>query len=107
MLVAREVPSTGGDTLFLNTHLAYEALSDGMKRMLERLKAMNVANKRYRTGSRSAQLAAETGTAVKDAAPDVRTAAVYPLARTHPETERKGLYVNRGQPGSTGPIRST
>ena len=33
MLIAREVPPHGGDTLFANTYLAYETLSEGMKRM--------------------------------------------------------------------------
>ena len=34
ILYAREVPDFGGDTLFANMYLAYDALSDGMKRML-------------------------------------------------------------------------
>ena len=37
MLIAREVPPFGGDTLFANMYLAYETLSDGMKRMLDGL----------------------------------------------------------------------
>jgi hypothetical protein len=40
ILYAREVPSHGGDTLFANMYQAYEALSAGMKRMLEGLRAM-------------------------------------------------------------------
>ena len=35
ILCAREVPDFGGNTLFANMYLAYDALSDGMKRMLE------------------------------------------------------------------------
>ena len=35
MLIACEVPPHGGDTLFANTYLAYETLSEGMKRMLD------------------------------------------------------------------------
>src|SRR5256885_1532755 len=34
MLLAREVPPAGGDTLFASMYLAYETLSDGMKRLL-------------------------------------------------------------------------
>ena len=41
MLIAREVPPYGGDTLFANTYLAYETLSEGMKRMLDGLIAVN------------------------------------------------------------------
>ena len=41
MLIAREVPPFGGDTLFANMYLAYETLSDGMKRMLDGLIAVN------------------------------------------------------------------
>ena len=35
ILYAREVPDFGGDTLFANMYMAYDALSDGMKRMLD------------------------------------------------------------------------
>src|SRR5467141_1485694 len=41
MLVAREVPEAGGDTLFANMYLAYEWLSAGMKRVLDGLVAVN------------------------------------------------------------------
>src|SRR5262249_57808544 len=39
MLVAREVPEAGGDTLFANMYLAYEWLSAGMKRVPGRVVA--------------------------------------------------------------------
>jgi taurine dioxygenase len=89
MLLAREVPPYGGDTLFANQYLAYEALSDGMRRLIDGLIAVNssakadVSNTREdrvkERGSRSHQLEAEP-----------------PVARTHPETGRKALYVNVG-----------
>src|SRR5215469_15538896 len=41
MLYAREVPKTGGDTLFASMYAAYNALSDGLKTTLEGLKALH------------------------------------------------------------------
>jgi len=40
LLVAREVPEAGGDTIFANQYLAYETLSDGMKALLAGLKGV-------------------------------------------------------------------
>ena len=45
MLIAREVPPFGGDTLFANMYLAYETLSAGMRRMLDGLAAVNSSAK--------------------------------------------------------------
>src|SRR3982750_3062507 len=45
MLLAREVPPRGGDTLFANMYLAYEALSQGMKRLIAPLKGVNASSK--------------------------------------------------------------
>ena len=89
MLLAREVPPYGGDTLFASQYLAYEALSDGMKRMLEGLQAVNTSARadvsrtredRVRTDGREAERKDYT--------------AEHPVVRTHPETGRKALYVN-------------
>jgi len=89
MLYALEIPPIGGDTLFANMHLAYEALSDGMKRMLGGLRALNVGNKpvaiETREGMRSSRAAADVDT----------EGTLHPVVRTHPETGRKVLYVNR------------
>ena len=45
MLYAHEVPSAGGDTMFSNMHLAYDALSDGMKDMLAHVQTWCVGDK--------------------------------------------------------------
>jgi len=41
MLYAREVPKTGGDTLFASMYTAYDALSEGLKATLDELKALH------------------------------------------------------------------
>jgi taurine dioxygenase len=91
MLIAREVPPHGGDTLFANAYLAYEALSDGMKRLLDGLVAINTSsladNSRARADSMRQNLRSD---AKKE------YLAEHPIVRTHPETGRKALYCNVG-----------
>ena len=91
MLIAREVPPYGGDTLFANMCLAYEALSDGMCRLLDGLVAVNSSAKADVSRTREDQVRAR---ARDNAKPDY--AAEHPVVRTHPETGRKALYVNVG-----------
>ncbi len=96
ILIAREMPPFGGDTMFTNQYLAYESLSDGMKVMLSRLKGVNDGNSRknFRGKTRAElQAAGQATTPQKEPDPDVQTVSVHPLVRTHPETGRKSLYV--------------
>jgi taurine dioxygenase len=89
MLLAREVPPAGGDTLFANMYLAFESLSPALKKLLEGLKAINSSTKADASKTRE--------DALKSAAKDSRNfAAEHPVVRTHPETGRKALYVNSG-----------
>lgn len=88
-LLAREVPPWGGDTLFANQYLAWDALSPGMRRMLEGMHAVNSSAKADVSKTREDRLA-DSG---RDDARRVYEA-VHPVARTHPETGRKALYVN-------------
>ena len=91
-LLAREVPPVGGDTLFANMYLAYESLSDGLRRVLDGLRAVNSSAKADVTKTREDRLA-EGGAKLT---PGAVLNAVHPVVRTHPETGRKLLYVNGG-----------
>ena len=89
MLVAREIPTHGGDTLFANMYLAYETLSDGMKKLLQGL--------RYISSSAKADVSRTREDRIKDSKrDDAKTLyeATHPVVRTHPETGRRALYVN-------------
>ncbi len=89
MLLAREVPPQGGDTLFANMYLAYESLSDGMKRLVEPLWAVNSSAKADVTRTREDRLKADGSDKARR-----ELVAEHPVVRTHPETRRKALYVN-------------
>ncbi len=93
LLYAVDVPEVGGDTLFANTAKAYDALSDGMKQLLDGLVAINNSDKLY-AGGRTAQLKQLGGMGGAVIATEALEAA-HPVVRTHPETGRKALYVSR------------
>jgi taurine dioxygenase len=89
MLLAREVPPAGGDTLFANMYLAYETLSPGLRRVLDGLRGVASSAKADASKTREDRL--------KDSArTDARTeyVASHPAVRVHPETGRKALFVN-------------
>ncbi len=89
MLLAREVPPVGGDTLFANQYLAYETLSSGMRRLLDDLVAVNSSAKADVTRTREDRVRSDA----RDDTPR-QYLAEHPAVRTHPETGRKALYVN-------------
>jgi taurine dioxygenase len=89
MLLAREIPPQGGDTLFANMVLAYETLSPGMKSVVEKLVGVNSSAKADVTRTREDRLKTD---AREGAAKEL--VAEHPVVRTHPETGRKALYVN-------------
>lgn len=107
IIYAKESPPYGGDTMFASQYLAYETLSAGMQRMLEGLKAEHSSAMTY--GGETARFASVSRTraprvedrkfsaslyAPAQRAEEIRTE--HPAVRTHPETKRKCLYVNRG-----------
>lgn len=93
MLYAVQVPSVGGDTLFSNQYLAYDALSDGMKKMLSGLRGVCVGDKKNGGIPRVAYNAATIAMKTVEPPKGVQTTSVHPLVRTHPETGRKSLYI--------------
>jgi taurine dioxygenase len=84
ILSARDMP-IGGDTMWSNQYLAYETLSEGMKRLLEGVRAEFA-------GTRLARLVGDEGEVPRS---------LHPVVRTHPETGRKALFI--GHPGDTVP----
>jgi len=88
MLLAREVPPYGGDTLFANMYLAYESLSAAMQDMLRGLRAVSSSAKADVSKTREDRIRTSGRQEAKD------HEAVHPVVRTHPETGRQALYVN-------------
>jgi len=89
LLLAREVPPHGGDTIFANQYMAYEALSEGLRKTLDGLTGVSDSAKADASKTREDRLKSD-GTAVARE----RLVARHPAVRTHPETGRKALYVN-------------
>ena len=93
LLYAREIPPSGGDTLFANLVSAYQALSVGMKDRIGQLRARhsfeNYTNRRRELGG-AGRSPLTPGQVAR-----VPTA-THPLVRTHPETGRKLLFLSPG-----------
>lgn len=87
------VPPQGGDTLFASQYVAYERLSDGMKRMLGNLNAVHSAKYAYTSATAEEKYAGKTAITYKRS-DSVYDEVVHPVVRTHPVTGRKALYVN-------------
>jgi alpha-ketoglutarate-dependent taurine dioxygenase len=89
MLYALEVPPRGGDTMFANQYLAYETLSEGLKRTLDGLIGVNTSTKAAASKTREDRMRA--------AREELKVlVGEHPVVRTHPETGRKALYLNVG-----------
>jgi taurine dioxygenase len=89
MLLAREIPPYGGDTVFANQYLAYETLSAGMRRLVDALIGVNSSAKADVTRTREDRIRSDGKSGAAE-----EYVAEHPVARTHPETGRKALYVN-------------
>jgi len=94
VLLARELPEEGGDTLFANMYRAFETLSPGLQKTLEGLNAVHGSAHIFGAkGYHKSQ--AESAERFKNAhlvGDDV----VHPVVIRHPLSGRKALYVNPG-----------
>ncbi|MBS14058.1 MAG: taurine dioxygenase [Gemmatimonadetes bacterium] len=93
LLYAIELPRIGGDTLFCSTTLAYDSLSKEMRFFLDRLEARHDFAINTQVGFSHEQIETD------DLAG--QNAAIHPVVRRHPDSGRKGLFVN---PGNTSHI---
>ena len=82
LLYSVEIPSTGGDTLFASGYAAYETLDSTIRKHLEGKRALH----HYNYGS------TQRG---DDRGVEAYNECVHPVFRTHEETGRKAVYVNR------------
>jgi taurine dioxygenase len=82
LLYSMEIPTYGGDTLFASGTAAYDTLDAAGKAKLEGRRAVNyyVYNSVVRNDKQAV---------------DATSQATHPVVRTHDETKRKALYVNR------------
>ena len=94
LLYALETPARGGDTLFTSTYAAYDALSEGMRTMVDQLVGVNSASLKV-TGGRRKMHSTIGGMKVQDIEHADGYEAEHPVARTHPDTGRKALYLSR------------
>ena len=94
LLHAVECPTYGGDTLFTSTYAAYDALSEGMKRMVGSLTGVFSAELKY-GGGRTQMHKAIGAMKIHDTDKAAEIGAEHPIVRTHPESGRKALYLSR------------
>lgn len=96
ILVARELPESGGDTWFTSMYKAYDSLSDGLKETLGGLSAVHSAKHVFGpqgeyevTGSANGRIG-NAGAALE------MEDSIHPVVISHPLSGRKALYVNAG-----------
>jgi len=92
ILYAREIPETGGDTLFASMYAAYDGLSSGLKKTLEGLEAVHSSRHVFGAAAPGTdELAGRIGNSAA-ATQD----AIHPVVIRHPLSRRKALFVNPG-----------
>ena len=86
LLRSHAVPEVGGDTLFANMYMAYDALSDGMKKLIADLNGIHLSGTRKLAND-------NTGVERREEQLRLNPPIAQPVVRVHPETGRKALYI--------------
>lgn len=95
ILVARDLPETGGDTWFVSMYHALDSLSEGMKSTLRGLRAVHSAKHVFGTDRGYSQSQkAESGRIGNAAAADELRDPIHPVVIKHPLSGKEALYVN-------------
>jgi taurine dioxygenase len=76
LLHAQELPPVGGNTLFANQYMSYNGLSPKLRAFVDDLSAIHLQQRKA-----AAMMAVQF------------PAVIHPLARPHPETKRRALYL--------------
>ena len=90
ILKAMDIPESGGNTMFLNAALAYEALSGSMKKFLSKLKAVHSIVKTMNSDELLDSNSLKRFIMMNEKLPPIE----HPIIRTHPETGKKLIFVN-------------
>jgi alpha-ketoglutarate-dependent taurine dioxygenase len=85
-LFAVDLPSSGGDTQYVNMHDAYDDLPESTKRKIDDLKAVHAYLSKYSPRP--------LGYLSEESRQKLPPPGVHPLVRTHPENRRKALFLN-------------
>jgi taurine dioxygenase len=85
-LFAVELPSSGGDTQYVNMHDAYDDLPADTKKRIDGLKAVHVYLSKYSPRP--------FGKLSEESRRNLPPPGIHPLVRTHPENGRKALFLN-------------
>jgi taurine dioxygenase len=93
LLHAWDVPDHGGDTVWSNQYLSYEALSGGLRKTLDGLRCVHSAGMAYGTGGLLDQFKDFSSMAIAPSE-EAYSEHVHPAVIVHPVTGRRALYVN-------------
>ena len=97
MFIWKIIPSEGGDTLFANQHLALERMPSELRNKLEGKKAIHSALVPYSPGGGYGDKDREMGRSMDiRASNDAFATQLHPIIRSHPETNKEGIYGTVG-----------